>query len=171
MFENLTDKLNVAFKKLKGHGKLTEKSIEAGLKDVRLSLLEADVHYKVVKDLIAAIKERAIGQEVLGSLTPGQQVVKIVNEELTQLMGSRHEGLCLTDSKPAVVMFVGLQGSGKTTTAGKLAKFLMGQHRSPYLVPADPYRPAAIEQLKKIGNQVGAEVFPATQDMDPVDIC
>jgi len=171
MFENLTDKLNVAFKKLKGHGKLNEKNIEAGLKDVRLALLEADVHYKVVKDLIAAIRERAIGQEVLGSLTPGQQVVKIVNEELTQLMGSKYKGLCLTGSQPAAVMLVGLQGSGKTTTVGKLAKLLMGQHRSPYLVPADPYRPAAIEQLKEIGNQVGAEVFPATQDMDPVDIC
>jgi signal recognition particle subunit SRP54 len=171
MFENLTDKLNVAFKKLKGHGKLTEKNIETGLKDVRLALLEADVHYKVVKDLVAAIRERAIGQEVLGSLTPGQQVVKIVNEELTQLMGSRHEELCLTGSGPAVLMLVGLQGSGKTTTAGKLAKFVMGLHRKPYLVPADPYRPAAIEQLKKIGTQVGAEVFPATKDMDPVDIC
>jgi signal recognition particle subunit SRP54 len=171
MFENLTDKLNAAFKKLKGHGKLNEKNIEAGLKDVRLALLEADVHYKVVKDLIAAIRERAIGQEVLGSLTPGQQVVKIVNEELIQLMGSKYEGLCLTGSQPAAVMLVGLQGSGKTTTVGKLAKLLMGQHRSPYLVPADPYRPAAIEQLKEIGNQVGAEVFPATQDMDPVDIC
>ena len=171
MFENLTDKLNAAFKKLKGHGKLSEKNIEAGLKDVRLALLEADVHYKVVKGLIAAIRERAIGQEVLSSLTPGQQVVKIVNEELAQLMGSSHEGLCLTGAKPAVVMLVGLQGSGKTTTTGKLAKFLKGQHRRPYLVPADPYRPAAIEQLKKIGKQSGAEVFPSTQDMDPVDIC
>jgi signal recognition particle subunit SRP54 len=171
MFENLTDKLDAAFKKLKGRGKLTEKNIEVGLKDVRLALLEADVHYKVVKDLVAAIRERAIGQEVLGSLTPGQQVVKIVNEELTQLMGSKHEELCLTGSQPAVLMLVGLQGSGKTTTAGKLAKFLMGLHRKPYLVPADPYRPAAIEQLRKIGNQVGAEVFPATNDMDPVDIC
>ncbi len=171
MFDNLTDKLNVAFKKLKGHGKLTEKNIEAGLKDVRLALLEADVHYKVVKDLVAAIRERAIGQEVLDSLTPGHQVVKIVNEELTRLMGSTHEALCLTGRQPVAVMLVGLQGSGKTTTAGKLAKFLMSQHRRPYLVPADPYRPAAIEQLKKIGNQVGAEVFPATQDMDPVDIC
>ncbi len=171
MFENLTDKLNIAFKKLKGRGKLSEKNIEAGLKEVRLALLEADVHYKVVKDLVAAIRERAIGQEVLGSLTPGQQVVKIVNEELTQLMGSRHEGLCLADGGPAVLMLVGMQGSGKTTTAGKLAKFVMGLHRKPYLVPADPYRPAAIEQLKKIGNQVGAEVFPATKDMDPVDIC
>lgn len=171
MFENLTDKLNAAFKKLKGHGKLSEKNIEAGLKDVRLALLEADVHYKVVKGLIAAIRERAIGQEVLSSLTPGQQVVKIVNEELAQLMGSSHEGLCLTGAKPAVVMLVGLQGSGKTTTTGKLAKFLKGQHLRPYLVPADPYRPAAIEQLKKIGKQSGAEVFPSTQDMDPVDIC
>jgi len=171
MFENLTDKLNIAFKKLKGHGKLSEKNIEAGLKEVRLALLEADVHYKVVKDLVAAIRERAIGQEVLGSLTPGQQVVKIVNEELTQLMGSRHEELCLAGSGPAVLMLVGVQGSGKTTTVGKLAKFVMGLHRKPYLVPADPYRPAAIEQLKKIGNQVGAEVFPATKDMDPVDIC
>ncbi len=171
MFENLTDKLNAAFKKLKGHGKLSEKNIEAGLKDVRLALLEADVHYKVVKGLIAAIRERAVGQEVLSSLTPGQQVVKIVNEELAQLMGSSHEGLCLTGAKPAVVMLVGIQGSGKTTTTGKLAKFLKGQHRRPYLVPADPYRPAAIEQLQKIGKQSGAEVFPSTQDMDPVDIC
>ncbi len=171
MFENLTDKLNLAFKKLKGHGKLTEKNIDAGLKEVRLALLEADVHYKVVKDLIASIRERAIGQEVLDSLTPGQQVVKIVNEELTQLMGSKHVDLCLTGSQPAVVMLVGLQGSGKTTTAGKLAKLLMGHGRRPYLVPADPYRPAAIDQLKKIGRQVGAEVFAATKDMAPVDIC
>jgi signal recognition particle subunit SRP54 len=171
MFENLTDKLNTAFKKLKGHGKLTEKNIETGLKEVRLALLEADVHYKVVKDLIASIRERAIGQEVLNSLTPGQQVVKIVNDELTQLMGSKHEGLLLGGAPPAVVMLVGLQGSGKTTTAGKLAKFLVSQHRKPFLVPADPYRPAAIEQLQKIGNQLGTEVFPATEDMDPVDIC
>ncbi len=171
MFENLTDKLNAAFKKLKGHGRLTEQNIETGLKEVRLALLEADVHYKVVKDLTAAIRERAIGQEVLASLTPGQQVVKIVNDELTRLMGSRHEELRLSGSQLAAVMLVGLQGSGKTTTAGKLAKRLMGLHRRPYLVPADPYRPAAIEQLRKIGNQVGVEVFPATQDMDPVNIC
>jgi signal recognition particle subunit SRP54 len=171
MFESLTDKLNTAFKKLKGHGKLTEKNIEAGLKDVRLALLEADVHYKVVKDFIASIRERAVGQEVLNSLTPGQQVVKIVNEELAQLMGSQHEGLCLSGPQPAVVMLVGLQGSGKTTTAGKLAKFLKGQGRKPFLVPADPYRPAAIEQLQKIGSQLNTEVFPSTQDMHPVDIC
>lgn len=170
MFENLTDKLNLTFKRLKGHGKLTEKNIEAGLKEIRISLLEADVHYKVVKQLLAAIKERAIGQEVLASLTPGQQVVKIVNEELTRLMGNRHEELSLS-GRPAPVMLVGLQGSGKTTTAGKLGKFLTQQHRKPYLVPADIYRPAAIDQLKKLGEQLGLGVFPSTQDMDPVDIC
>jgi signal recognition particle subunit SRP54 len=170
MFENLTEKLNVTFKKFKGHGKLTEKNIEAGLKEVRLALLEADVHYKVVKQLLAAIRERAIGQEVLASLTPGQQVVKIVDEELTQLMGNRHQGLHLT-GQPAAIMLVGLQGSGKTTTAGKLAKFLKTQHRRPYLVPADPYRPAAIDQLMKLGENLGTDVFPATPDMDPVDIC
>jgi signal recognition particle subunit SRP54 len=171
MFENLTDKLGLAFKKLKGQGKLTEQNIEAGLKEVRLALLEADVHYKVVKDLIAAIRERAVGQEVLASLTPGQQVVKIVNDELTRLMGSKHEELSLTGTQTAPVMLVGLQGSGKTTTAGKLAKFLKGRQRRPYLVPADPYRPAAMDQLKKIGSQVGVAVFPATPDMKPVDIC
>ena len=170
MFENLTDKLNLTFKRLKGHGKLTEKNIEAGLKEIRISLLEADVHYQVVKQLLGAIKERAIGQEVLASLTPGQQVVKIVNEELTRLMGNTHEALSL-HGRPASVMLVGLQGSGKTTTAGKLGKFLRKQHRKPYLVPADIYRPAAIDQLRKLGEQLGMGVFPSTQDMDPVDIC
>ncbi|MDL1968815.1 MAG: signal recognition particle receptor subunit alpha, partial [Deltaproteobacteria bacterium] len=124
MFDNLTDKLDLAFKKLKGHGKLTEKNIEEGLKEVRIALLEADVHYKVVKNLIAAIKERALGQEVMASLTPGQQVVKIVNDKLTEIMGTRHEDLNISGSKPASIMLVGLQGSGKTTTAGKLAVFL-----------------------------------------------
>jgi signal recognition particle subunit SRP54 len=170
MFEDLTDKLNLTFKKLRGHGKLTEKNIDAGLKEVRIALLEADVHYRVVKQLLASIRERAVGQEVLASLTPGQQVVKVVNEELTQLMGDRHEGLKLI-GQPAPVMLVGLQGSGKTTTAGKLAKFLTGQNRKPYLVPADIYRPAAIEQLEKLGNELNIPVFPATDDMDPVDIC
>jgi len=170
MFENLTDKLNVTFKKLKGHGKLTEKNIDAGLKEVRIALLEADVHYKGVKVLLATIRERAIGQEVLASLTPGQQVVKIVNEELTRLMGGRHEGPTLV-GRPASIMLVGLQGSGKTTTAGKLARFLMDRDRRPYLVPADPYRPAAIDQLKKLGEKLGVEVFPSAQDMDPVDTC
>ncbi|MBW2108730.1 MAG: signal recognition particle protein [Deltaproteobacteria bacterium] len=170
MFESLTDKLNITFKKLRGHGKLTEKNIDAGLREVRMALLEADVHYQVVKQFLAAIRERAVGQEVLGSLTPAQQVVKIVHEELIRLLGEQHEGLSLV-GKPAPVMLVGLQGSGKTTTAGKLARFLAKQNRKPFLVPADIYRPAAIEQLKKLGQALHVPVFSSTQDMDPVDIC
>lgn len=171
MFDNLTDKLELAFKKLKGHGKLTEKNIEEGLKEVRIALLEADVHYKVVKKLIADIKERALGQEVMASLTPGQQVVKIVNDELTEIMGTRHEELNLSGSKPASIMLVGLQGSGKTTTAGKLAVFLRKKGKKPYLVPADVYRPAAIDQLKKLGEQLSVPVYSSTVEMDPVQIC
>ncbi len=171
MFDNLSDKLNSVFKKLKGHGKLTEKNIEEGLKEVRMALLEADVHYKVVKKLIAGIKERALGQEVLSSLTPGQQVIKIVNDELTELMGGHHEDLRLSGPKPVSVMLVGLQGSGKTTTAGKFAVFLRKKGKKPYLVPADVYRPAAIDQLKKLGDQLSVPVFPSRTDMDPVQIC
>lgn len=171
MFENLSDRLNSVFKKLKGHGKLTEKNIEDGLKEVRMALLEADVHYRVVKKFISDIKARALGQEVMGSLTPGQQVIKVVNEALTDLMGSLHEGLELSGSAPASVMLVGLQGSGKTTTAGKLAVFLRKSGRKPYLVPADVYRPAAIDQLKKIGNQLDIPVFSSSAEMDPVAIC
>ncbi len=171
MFDNLTDKLDLVFKKLKGHGKLTEKNIEEGLKEVRIALLEADVHYKVVKKLIADIKERALGQEVMASLTPGQQVVKIVNDELTEIMGTRHEDLNLSGSKPASIMLVGLQGSGKTTTAGKLAVFLRKKGNKPYLVPADVYRPAAIDQLKKLGEQLSIPVYSSTVEMDPVQIC
>ncbi|MBU4258347.1 MAG: signal recognition particle protein [Proteobacteria bacterium] len=171
MFDNLTDKLDSVFKKLKGHGKLTEKNIEDGLKEVRIALLEADVHYKVVKKLIADIKERALGQEVMTSLTPGQQVVKIVNDELTEIMGTRHEDLNLSGSKPASIMLVGLQGSGKTTTAGKLAVVLRKKGKKPYLVPADVYRPAAIDQLKKLGEQLSVTVYPSTVEMDPVQIC
>ena len=171
MFDNLNEKLNSVFKKLKGQGKLTEKNIESGLKEVRMALLEADVHYKVVKTLISDIKTRALGEEVLTSLTPGQQVVKIVNDELTELMGSEHEELSLSGSKPASIMLVGLQGSGKTTTAGKLAVFLKKNNRKPYLVPADVYRPAAIEQLTKLGEQLSVPVFASNTEMSPVDIC
>jgi signal recognition particle subunit SRP54 len=170
MFDSLSDKLNTVFKKLKGHGKLTEKNIEEGLKEVRMALLEADVHFRVVKSFIADIKDRAMGQEVMGSLTPGQQVVKIVNEELTKLMGSQHQALNLDGSPPISVMLAGLQGSGKTTTAGKLAIFLRKSGRRPYLVPADVYRPAAIDQLQKLGNQIEVPVFPSNTDMDPVEI-
>jgi len=171
MFESLSDKLDAAFRKLKGHGKLSEKNIEDGLKEVRMALLEADVHYRVTKRFIAKIKERALGQEVLASLTPAQQVIKIVNEELTDLMGSQNEDLNLSGPSPVSVMLVGLQGSGKTTTAGKLSVFLQKKGRKPYLVPADVYRPAAIDQLKKLGQQLDVPVFSSSTDMDPVDIC
>jgi len=171
MFENLSDKLALVFKKLKGHGKLRESNIEEGLKEVRMALLEADVHYRVVKKFIAQIKERALGQEVMSSLTPGQQVIKIVNDELTRLMGSSHKALNLSGSRPVSILLVGLQGSGKTTTCGKIAVFLREKGRKPYLVPADVYRPAAIDQLTKVGGQINIPVFPATDKMDPVTIC
>jgi signal recognition particle subunit SRP54 len=171
MFDNLSDKLNAVFKKLKGHGKLTEKNIEEGLREVRLALLEADVHYRVAKKFIADIKERALGREVLSSLTPGQQVVKIVFEELTNLMGARNESLNLAGTQPVAIMLVGLQGSGKTTTAGKLAIHLRKIGKKPYLVPADVYRPAAIDQLNKVGDQLSVPVYASTSDMDPIRIC
>jgi signal recognition particle subunit SRP54 len=171
MFENLSDKLALVFKKLKGHGKLSERNIEEGLKEVRMALLEADAHYRVVKKFIAGVKERALGQEVMSSLTPGQQVIKIVNDELTRLMGSNHEDLNLSGSKPVSIMLVGLQGSGKTTTCGKIALFLREKGHKPYLVPADVYRPAAIDQLNKLGKQINVPVFPSTAEMNPVKIC
>jgi signal recognition particle subunit SRP54 len=171
MFENLSDKLDAVFKKLKGHGKLKESNIEEGLREVRLALLEADVHFRVVKQFIADIKGRALGQEVLSSLTPGQQIIKIVNDQLTELMGSRHEQLDLKGARPVAIMLVGLQGSGKTTTAGKLAVHLRQNGHKPYLVPADVYRPAAIDQLTKLGGQLSVPVYASRTDMDPVDIC
>ena len=171
MFDNLSERLESVFKKLKGHGKLTESNIEDGLKEIRLALLEADVHYRVVKKFIADVKQRALGQEVMASLTPGQQVVKIVNDELTVLMGASNSELNLDGPHPVPLMLVGLQGSGKTTTAGKLAVFLRGLGRKPYLVPADVYRPAAIDQLLTLGRQIDVPVYPSTADMDPVQIC
>ncbi len=171
MFDSLSDKLNSVFKQLKGQGKLSEKNIADGLRAVRMALLEADVHYQVVKQLVADIKVRALGQEVMASLTPGQQVVKIVNESLTELMGATHQELNLAGEKPVAVMLVGLQGSGKTTSAGKLAVMLRKTGKQPYLVPADVYRPAAIDQLKTLGGQLKVPVFESTTDMDPVTIC
>ena len=171
MFENLSEKLNNIFRQLKGHGKLTEKNIEEGMKEVRMALLEADVHYKVVKKFVADIKERALGQEVMSSMTPGHQVIKIVNDELTRLMGSQHQDIDLSGPVPVSIMLVGLQGSGKTTTAGKLAIILRQRGKKPFLVPADVYRPAAIDQLKKLAEQIGVPSFESTIDMDPVDIC
>ncbi|OQY59161.1 MAG: signal recognition particle protein [Desulfobacteraceae bacterium 4572_88] len=171
MFDNLSDRLDSVFKKLKGHGKLTEKNIEDGLKEVRMALLEADVHYRVVKKFISDIKERALGQEVMKSLTPGQQVIKIVNDALTALMGDTHQDISLSGPVPIPIMLVGLQGSGKTTTAGKLSVFMRKKGRKPYLVPADVYRPAAIEQLKKLGTQLDVPVFSSQAEMNPVQIC
>ncbi len=171
MFDNLSDKLNSAFKKLKGRGALTEKAIDEGLKQVRMALLEADVNYRVAKNVISDIKERALGQEVMESLTPGQQVIKIVYDEFSRMMGSSHEELELNGETPNAVMLVGLQGAGKTTTAGKLALYLKKNGKRPYLVPVDVYRPAAIDQLKKLGTQLGLPVFPSTQEMKPLDIC
>jgi len=171
MFENLSEKLNVTFKKLTGRGRLSEANIQDSLKEVRLALLEADVNYKVVKNLVEDIRNRSLGQEVFDSLTPGQQVIKIVNEELTRLMGSNIQSLQLSGKRPHSLMLVGLQGSGKTTTAAKLANFLRKQGRRPYLVSADIYRPAAVDQLKKLGTQIDVPVFPTNLARKPLDIC
>jgi len=146
-------------------------NIEDGLKQVRMALLEADVNYKVAKNVISDIKARALGQEVMQSLTPGQQVIKIVNDEFTRMMGSSHQELNLEGRALASIMLVGLQGSGKTTTAGKLARYLRKQGRKPFLVPADVYRPAAIDQLTKLGSQLDIPVFQSTTDMKPLKIC
>ncbi|RLB37218.1 MAG: signal recognition particle protein, partial [Deltaproteobacteria bacterium] len=171
MFDSLTEKLNGVFKKVTGRGKLTEANVTDALKEVRLALLEADVNYRVVKKLLEEIRGRALGQEVMESLTPGQQLIKIVNEELTELMGGKHEGLRLTGRTPHVLMLVGLQGSGKTTTAAKLARLLRGQGRHPYLVPADVYRPAAIDQLAKLGARIGVPVHETDPKQRPENIC
>ncbi|MGE5561293.1 MAG: signal recognition particle protein [Chloroflexota bacterium] len=169
LFEGLATKLQETFRRLRGKGKLTEADVNEAMREVRLALLEADVNFKVVKDFVARVKERAIGQEVLSSLTPGQVVVKIVNEELTALMGGQTARINLAGRPPTVVMMVGLQGSGKTTTAGKLANLLRKQGRRPLLVAADIYRPAAIKQLEVVGSQVGVPVFQMGQ-ADPVEI-
>ena len=170
MFDSLTDKLSSVFKKVRGKGKLSEKNVQDALKDVRMALLEADVNFAVVKAFVASVKERAIGREVLESLTPGQQFIKIVNEELVRVMGEKNVGLSLTGKPPYVIMLVGLQGCGKTTTAGKLASFLKKQNRHPYLVPADIQRPAAIEQLTKLGLQINTPVHGTQPGDKPVQV-
>ncbi len=172
MFENLSDKLDLLFKKLRGQGVMTEENVREALREVRLVLLEADVNFKVVKDFVEKVRERAVGTQVLQSLSPGQQVIKIVQEELVALMGGGEDNsLDLAAKPPVALMMVGLQGSGKTTTCGKLARLLKGQRRRPLLVPADVYRPAAIEQLKTLGRQLSVETFDSRADQDPVDIC
>ena len=162
-FEGLSDKLNRVFKKLKSHGKLTEADVKEAMREVRMALLEADVSYKVVKDFVAKVSERAVGEEVLSSLTPGQQVIKIVNEELCALMGSDHTRINFPSKPPCVIMMCGLQGSGKTTHAAKLAKLLKKEGHYPLLVACDIYRPAAINQLQVVGERAGVKVFEMGQ--------
>lgn len=171
MFENLTEKLSHIFKKVTGKGRLTEDNIKDALREVRLALLEADVNYRVVKDFIQKVQEKALGQEVIESLTPGQQFIKIVRDELIGLMGDKNMALNLSGKGPHVIMLIGLQGSGKTTTAAKLALFLRRKGRQPLLVPADIRRPAAIDQLRKLGNQINIEVFPSNPETKAVSIC
>lgn len=170
VFEGLADKLQQTFKKLRGRGKLTEADVTEALREVRMALLEADVNFKVVKDFVAKIKERAVGQEVLESLTPAQFVIKIVNDELTALMGGTQSRLTISSRPPTVVMLVGLQGAGKTTTVGKLANLLKKQNKRPLLVAADIYRPAAIKQLQVLGEQLDIPVFAMEDSKDAVFI-
>jgi len=169
-FEGLADKLQQTLKKLRGAGKLSEKDVKDAMREVKMALLEADVSFKVVKDFINKVTERAIGAEVLESLTPGQQVIKIVNEQMTELMGTTNSKIMFSPKPPTVLMMVGLQGAGKTTTCGKLGLLLKKQGKNPLLVACDVYRPAAIKQLQVVGGQVGIEVFSMGDRVNPVDI-
>jgi signal recognition particle subunit SRP54 len=171
MFDTLTTRLTRVLKTLRGEARITEDNIKDALREVRMALLEADVALPVVRDFIAAVREKALGQDVIGSLTPGQAVVGVVHRELTALMGERNDALNLATTPPAVVLMAGLQGSGKTTTSGKLAKWLKEQHKKKVLlVSADVYRPAAIEQLKTLAGQVQVDFFPSSVGEKPIDI-
>ncbi|WNF35485.1 signal recognition particle protein [Bacillaceae bacterium IKA-2] len=170
-FEGLAERLQSTLSKIKGKGKVSEEDVKVMMREVRLALLEADVNFKVVKNFIATVKERAIGQEVLKSLTPGQQVIKVVKEELAKLMGGEQSKIAVAKKSPTVVMMVGLQGAGKTTTTGKLANYLRKNHnRKPLLVAGDIYRPAAIKQLETLGNQLSMPVFSLGDQVSPVEI-
>jgi signal recognition particle subunit SRP54 len=172
MFDSLSEKLESVFKKLRGQGVMTEDNIKEALREVRLALLEADVNFKVVKDFVENVRSKAVGVQVLQSISPGQQVVKIVHDELIAIMGGHDDNsLNLAVKPPVALMLVGLQGAGKTTTCGKLALYLRGKKRRTLLVPADIYRPAAINQLKIVGKQVNIDVFDSSADQKPVDIC
>ena len=170
VFEGLAEKLQNTLQKLKGKGRLSEKDVKQALKEVKLALLEADVNYRVVKDFISQVEERAVGKDVMESLTPGQQVIKIVNEELSALMGGDRSELQFADSPPTIIMLCGLQGSGKTTTAGKLARELEAEGKQPMLAAGDVYRPAAIKQLQVLGERLEIPVFSMGDEKDPVDI-
>ncbi|MCI0470003.1 MAG: signal recognition particle protein, partial [Nitrospirae bacterium] len=171
MFEILSEKLDSIFKKLKGRGLLKEPDVDVALKEIRLALLEADVNFKVVKDFVQHVRERAIGSEVLDSLSPGQQVVKIVHDELSRLLGSVNQKIQLSPNPPTGIMMVGLQGSGKTTTAAKLARLFKKEGRRPMLAAADLQRPAAIDQLVALGKQLDLPVFHSKEIKDPVLLC
>jgi signal recognition particle subunit SRP54 len=158
-FESLSEKLSATFKRLRGKGRLSEGDIKEAMRDVRLALLEADVSYRVVKDFIARVGERAVGRDVLESLTPAQMVIKIVNEELTGIMGGENSKIAMASKPPTVIMLVGLQGAGKTTNGAKLALLLKKSGKRPLLVACDVYRPAAIRQLETVGAQAGVPVF------------
>ncbi len=170
MFQSLTDKISDAFKKFRNKGKLTESDVKEGMREIKLALLEADVNFKVVKAFIAKVSERAVGVEVLESLMPAQQIVKIVNEELCAIMGEKHEKLQIASKPPTVVMMCGLQGAGKTTHAAKLAGLMKKQGKTSLLVACDVYRPAAIKQLHVVGEQVGVKVYSDESTKDPVKI-
>ncbi|MBQ9428098.1 MAG: signal recognition particle protein [Clostridia bacterium] len=170
MFQSLSDKLANAFKRFRSKGKLTESDVREGMREVKLALLEADVNFKVVKDFTKTVTERAVGAEVLESLLPAQQIVKIVNEELIRLMGSENAKLEIASNPPTVIMMVGLQGAGKTTHAGKLAAFYKKKGKNPLLVACDVYRPAAITQLEVVGEKVGVPVFSMGASISPVEI-
>ena len=165
-FEGLSEKLNGVFKRLKSRGKLSEADVKEAMREVKMALLEADVSYKVVKDFIAKVTERSVGEEVLKSLTPGQQVIKIVNDELIKLMGEANSKINFPNKPPCIIMMCGLQGSGKTTHAAKLAKMFKKEGKRPLLIAADVYRPAAIEQLKVVGERAEVAVFEMGQ-IDP----
>lgn len=171
MFENLTEKLDGIFKKLRNRGRLDESNIQEALREIRMALLEADVNFRVVKDFTEDVRQRAVGQEVLGSLSPGQQVVKIVHDRLVELMGGTSSQLKFGNRFPAPIMLVGLQGCGKTTTAVKLARYVAGQGKRVYLVSADVYRPAAMEQLRILAQANNFGIFNAGDIRDPVQIC
>ncbi|MDQ3410513.1 MAG: signal recognition particle receptor subunit alpha, partial [Chloroflexota bacterium] len=170
MFESLTDRLNETFGRLGRKGRLTEQDVDEAMREVRRALLEADVNFKVVKDFVAAVRERAIGQDVLRSLSPAQTVIGIANEELIKVLGTEREPLRRPEQPPQILMLVGLQGSGKTTHAGKLAVHLRKEGRNPLLVAADVYRPAAINQLQALGKQVNIPVYEEGTAKDPVEI-
>ena len=170
MFDNLVDKMNSAFKKFRSKGRLTEADVKEGMREIKLALLEADVNYKVVRDFIKTVTERAVGTEVLESLMPGQQIVKIVNEELTNTMGGTQSKLTISSKPPTIVMMTGLQGAGKTTHAAKLAGLYKKQGKRPLLVACDVYRPAAVKQLQVVGEQLGIPVFSIENENDAVKI-